>query len=239
MFETFLIKPLYNGFIYLINVMPGGDVGFAIIVLTLLIRVIFYPAFAASIRTQMGMQAAQAEIDEINKLYKDNPEEKAKRTLDLYKQKKIRPFAGIIALLVQIPIFIGLYFAFFHQPLPKIAENLLYSFVSVPQVINTNFLGFIDLTTAHNILLALLVGALQYGVAYISTARTKGSLLSMPKERQAAHRMQQNMMLYMFPALMAFIAYSVPAAVGIYFVATNLISIGQELLIREQLKRNS
>jgi YidC/Oxa1 family membrane protein insertase len=238
MFETLLIKPLYNGFIYLIGIMPGGDVGFAIIALTILVRAVFYPAFAASIRTQMGMQAAQGELDEINKKYKDNAEERAKQTMELYKTKKIRPFAGILALLVQLPIFIALYFAFFREGLPHVAQNLLYPFVMVPQTVDVMFLGFINLLTPHNIPLSILVGVLQYGVAYITTSRTKASTAAMPKDRQAAQQMQQNMMLYMFPALMAFIAYTVPAAVGVYFVTTNLISIGQELLIKAQLKRN-
>lgn len=239
MFETFLIKPLYNCFIYLIGVMPGGDVGFAIIALTLIVRAVFYPAFAASIRTQMGMQAAQLELDEINKKYKDNAEERAKQTLALYKEKKIRPFAGIVALLVQLPIFIALYYALFREGLPHIAENLLYSFVKVPQTVNVNFLGIVDLLHTHNIILSLIVGGLQYLVAYISVARIKNSATTIPKEKQAAQQMQQNMMLYMFPALMAFVAYSLPAAVGIYFTATNLVSIGQELLIRQQLNKKS
>ncbi len=239
MFETFLIKPLYNAFIYLIGVMPGGDVGLAIIVMTLIIRAVFYPAFAASIRTQMGMQAAQGEIDEINKKYKDNAEERARRTFELYKTKKIRPFAGFIALLVQLPIFIALYFALFREGLPHIAENLLYSFVHTPAQINLNFLVIVNLTSAHNIPLSLLVGALQFLVAYLSTARSKPSLNNLPKERQAAQKMQYNMMLYMFPALIAFITYTLPAAVGIYFTATNLVSIIQELLISRELNQKA
>ncbi len=107
MFETLLIKPLYNGFIYLIGVMPGGDVGLAIIALTLITRIVFYPAFAASIKTQMGMQAAQGEIDEINKKYKDDSEARARATMALYKEKDIHPFAGFLALAVQIPVFFG------------------------------------------------------------------------------------------------------------------------------------
>ncbi|TSC69134.1 MAG: preprotein translocase subunit YidC [Parcubacteria group bacterium Gr01-1014_56] len=237
MFETFLIKPLYNVFVYLIGVMPGGDVGLAIIAMTLIIRVLFYPAFAASIRTQMGMQAAQGELDEINKKYKDNAEERARKTFELYKTKKIRPFAGFIALLVQLPIFIALYFALFREALPHIAEELLYSFVQVPEQINLNFLLVVNLTASHNILLSLLVGILQFLVAYLSMARIKPSLGSLSPERQTAQKMQHNMMLYMFPALIAFIAYTLPAAVGIYFMATNLISIGQELLISRELKK--
>src|ERR1700690_874158 len=153
MFETFLIKPLYNAFIYLIGVMPHGDVGFAIIVMTVIVRAVFYPAFTASIRTQMGMQSVQGEIDEINSKYKDNPDEKAKRTMQLFKEKKIRPFAGFIAILVQIPIFIALYYAFFREGLPHIATNLLYPFVSAPTTVNLQFLGFLNLLSIHNIVL--------------------------------------------------------------------------------------
>jgi len=235
MFETFFIKPLYNVFVYLIGVMPAGDVGLAIIAMTLIVRIVFYPAFTASIRTQMGMQAVQAELDEINKKYKDSAEERARHTLALYKTKNIRPFAGILALLVQLPIFIALYFALFRESLPGIAENLLYSFVQVPQVINLHFLGFINLVAAHNILLSLLVGVLQYLVAHLAMARTKPGAQGLSKERQAAQKMQQNMMLYMFPALIAVIAYTLPAAVGIYFAATNIISLGQEWLIRRKI----
>ena len=132
MFGTILINPLYNVFIFLIGIMPGGDVGLAIIVMTLVVRAVFYPAFTASIRTQMGMQEAQAELDEINKKYKDNSDEKAKRTMELFKERNIRPLAGFVALLVQIPIFIALYYAFFREGLPHIATNILYSFVQAP-----------------------------------------------------------------------------------------------------------
>lgn len=240
MFETFLIKPLYNGFIYLIGVMPGGDVGFAIIVMTIIIRAVFYPAFTASIRTQMGMQAVQGEIDEINTKYKDNPDEKAKRTMQLFKDKKIRPFAGFLAILVQIPIFIALYYAFFRENLPHIATNLLYPFVSSPGAINLEFLGFLNLLSAHNIFLAVIVGGLQYLVVYVSFLRIKaGPQSALTPQKKQSQAMQQNMMLYFMPALFTVITYSLPAAAGLYFGVGNLISLGQELLIRHQLKQQS
>lgn len=236
MFETLLIKPLYNAFIFLIGVMPAGDVGFAIIVMTLIIRAVFYPAFTASIRTQMGMQAAQAELDEINKKYKDNPDEKAKRTMELFKEKKIRPFAGFIAILVQIPIFIALYYAFFREGLPHIATDLLYPFVQAPSAINLEFLGFLNLLAVHNVALALVVGALQYAVVKVSLLRTKNAGTSLTPQKAQAQAMQQNLMLYFMPALYAVICYSLPAAAGLYFGAGNLISLGQELLIRHQMQ---
>lgn len=237
MFETFLIKPLYNGFIFLIGVMPGGDVGLAIIALTVIVRVVFYPAFAASIRTQMGMQAVQGDLDEINKKYKDNAEERAKHTMALYKDRNIRPFAGIIALVVQIPIFLALYFALFREGLPHIASELLYPFVHTPTAVNVEFIGLISLLQAHNIFLSAIVGISQFGVAWLSMARTKSASSALPKERQAAQRMQQQMMLYFLPAIMGFVSYSLPAAVGIYFVTGNLISLAQELVIKRQLAK--
>lgn len=240
MFETFLIKPLYNAFVYLIGVMPGGDVGFAIIMMTIIVRAVFYPAFTASIRTQMGMQAVQGEIDEINTKYKDNPDEKAKRTMQLFKDKKIRPFAGFVAILVQIPIFIALYYAFFRENLPHIATNLLYSFVSPPATVNLQFFGFLNLLSAHNIVLAGIVGGLQYLVVYVSLLRVKAApQAALAPQKAQAQAMQQNMMLYFMPVLYSVITYSLPAAAGLYFGVGNLISLGQEFLIRHQLKQQN
>jgi len=238
-FQTLLIQPLYNIFVFLIGVVPGGDVGLAIIALTLVMRITFYPAFAASIRTQMGMQAIQAELDEINKKYKDDSNLRAQHTMALYKERNIRPFAGFVALLVQIPIFLALYFAFFREGLPAIDIPLLYSFVHAPATVNVQFLGFANLLQSHNIVLAAVVGGLQYLVAYFSTARTKASLAAMPKDKQAAQQMQQQMMLYFLPALMAFASYSLLAAVGIYFATGNIVSLGQEWVIRKQLAKKA
>ncbi len=238
MFQTFLTQPLYNGFIYLVGIMPGGEVGLAIIALTVIIRVIFYPAFAASIRTQMGMQAAQGELDEINKQYKDSPQERAKHTMALFKKYNVRPFAGFVALLVQIPIFIALYLAFFHEGLPNVDTALLYSFISTPTLVNVTFLGFLDLLAPHNIFLAALVGFSQYLVTHFSFARSKTSP-NMSPEKKSMHVMQRRMMLYFLPGLIAIISYTLPSAVGLYFVTGNVFSLGQEWLIRRQMLKKA
>lgn len=235
MFQTFITQPIYNAFIFLIGVMPGGNVGFAIIILTLLLRAIFYPAFAASIRTQLGMQQIQGDIDEINKKYKDDPQTKATETMKLFKEHRIRPFSSFLALLVQIPIFFALYYAFFREGLPKIATKLLYSFVHAPKVVDMHFLGLVNLGAAHNIILTIIVAGLQYGVMYLSVARIKNAPKSVSPERDAAMKTQQQLMLYFFPTMMAVLAFSFPAAVGLYFATTNAVSLGQEWLIRRQL----
>lgn len=232
MFEEFLVKPLYNGFVFLIGVAPGGDVGLAIIALTLIVRALFYPAFAASIRTQMSMAAIQPQVDEINRMYKDNAEERARRTMALFKEKKVRPLAGLLSLLVQIPVFIALYFVFFREGLPAIDTQLLYSFTAVPAMVQTTFLGFVDLVGTHNIFLAAVVGGTQYLVTKLSLARTP--LRTTSPEAEVAHKFQQLLMLYMLPGFMTVLSYFFPAGVGLYFVTGNLVSIAQELYIKKK-----
>ena len=239
-FTTYLIKPLYNVFVYLIGVMPGGDVGFALIVMTIAVRVIFYPAYTSSIRTQMGMAAVQGELDEINEKYKDDPTEKAQRIMALYKERNIKPFSSFIAVLAPIPIFIALYYSIAREGLPHIDTNLLYSFVHVPTTVNVEFLGFLNLLASHNIPLSIIVAFLQYLVVRLSITRTKKATTTakpLAADKAQAQAMQQNLMLYALPILYVFIVYSLPAVAGLYFGVTNLISVGQELLIKRQIAR--
>jgi YidC/Oxa1 family membrane protein insertase len=238
MFETLLTQPLYNGFVYLIDIMPGGDVGFAIIALTCVIRFLFYPVFASQIRSTMGMQAMQGELEEIKQKYKDDREQQSRLMLGLYKKYNVNPLSMVLSLFIQIPIFLALYFAFFQTTLPAINTNLLYPFVSVPELINIHFLGVLNLTLPHNLVLVAVVGALQYLVMRLSVARTNSTAAKhLSPEKLAAQKMQQNMMLYMLPGIIAVISYSLPAAVGLYFAAGSVISIGQEWLIRRQISK--
>lgn len=234
MFETLLIQPLYNGLIALINIMPAGDVGLAIIAATLIVRAVFYPAFTASIRTQMGMQAIQPQLDEINKKFKDEPQERTRRTMALFREHKVRPFAGILALLVQLPVFFGLYIAFFREGLPEINHELLYSFVSAPEIISTGFFGILDLLAAYNVPLALIVGASQYLAIRLTLVRMKNGTSGLSPERAAAQKVQQGIMLYFLPALMMGFSFFLPSGVGLYFTAGNLVSLGQEWLIKRR-----
>ena len=236
MFQTLLTQPLYNGFIYLISVMPGGDVGFAIIALTFIIRFLFYPVFASQIRTTMGMQAMQGELEMLKEKYKNDKEEQNKQMLGLYKKYKVNPLSLFLSLFIQIPIFIALYYTFFHTPLPTINTALLYPFVHAPAAVDTQFLGILNLTEAHNILLVIVVAALQFLVMWLSLARTnKHAPKNLSADKLMAQRMQQNVSLYMLPVIIASVAYGTPAAVGLYFAAGSIVSIGQEWLIRRQL----
>jgi YidC/Oxa1 family membrane protein insertase len=160
--------------------------------------------------------------------------------LGLYKKYKVNPFSLFFSLLIQIPIFIALYFTFFHTTLPEIDTSLLYSFVQIPTLIDVNFLEIVDLTKSGNILLALIVAGLQYLVVRYSMGRTnKASTKHLSPEKLAVQKMQYNMMLYVLPGIIAAVSYGLPSAVGLYFAAGSVISIGQEWLIRKQYQEKA
>lgn len=236
MFTTYFIQPLYNVFVFLIGIVPHGDVGVAIILLTVLIRIILYPVFSSSIRTQMGMQAMQAELDLATEKYKNKPEELAKARMELLRKHKVNPLAGIFALIVQVILIIALSYAFFREGFPKINDALLYSFVHAPAAVNTMFLGFVNLVTPHHIVLALMAGGTQFLAIRFTIGRTSAAQTKLTAEKAAALRMQNTMMLYMMPALLCVLTYLFSGALGIYFVTGNLLSLGQEWLIRRELR---
>lgn len=233
MFNTLLVQPIYNLFIWLIGLVPGGDAGVALIVLTLIMRVVLYPMFTAQIRMQMGMQAMQGEMAELKEKHKNDREAHARAQLALYKKHNFNPFAGIGATILQLIVLFALYFALFHAQLPAVDTAFLYSFVPAPDQVSTSFFGLVDLLTPHHLILAVLVGATQYVAIWLTLRRSPaGTHLS--SEQEAMQRMQQKMMLYVLPAVMTVTSYFFAGAVGLYFLVSNLFTIGQEWYIRRK-----
>jgi len=234
MFTTYIVDPIYNAFVFLIGIMPGGDVGLAIIALTVVIRIVLYPVFTASIRSQMGLQAMQAELEVEKAKLKDNKEALARAQLALMRKYKVNPLALFGSLILQMVAIGALYFAMFHEGFPDIAAERLYSFVSVPTAVNTYFLGFIDLLASHNMLMAVLSALTMYAAIKLTVARTSSGQAPADEQKAAQQRMQNGLMLYFMPGLLGVLGYFFPAGVGLYFVAGNIFSVGQELLVKRK-----
>jgi len=236
MFTTILVQPIYNLFVFLLGLVPQGDGVLAIVAMTLIMRAVLYPVFTASIRTQVGMQAMQPELDAAEEKYKGDKEGLTRERIALLKKYKVNPFAGFGALIIQLVVLIALYFALFHEGFPVINEALLYSFVHVPAQVSTTFFGLIDLMGSHHIPLAVLVGFTQYLAIRLTLRRTPS-----PKhpDKEALHRMQSNLMLYFMPALMVVVSYSFPAAIGVYFLTSNLVSVLQEYILTHKGKKEN
>lgn len=225
--------PLYNALVFLISAVPGGDIGLAVILLTIIVRFILFPLGKKAVESQIRMNQIQPELQKIKELY-PTKEEQAKKTMELYKKYKLNPFSGCLLLLIQLPIIIALYQVFMKGF--SFNTDILYRFVHVPEIMNDKFLGLIDMH-AHSIALALLAGITQYFQAVIAERRS-------PKPVEGAKKSFQNdlaksmntQMKYVFPFVVALISYNVSAAVALYWVTTNLFTIGQELWIQKKLK---
>lgn len=233
MFQTFLVQPIYNAFVLLTGFMPGGDAGLAIVAMVVIMRVVLYPVFTSQIKTQIGMAAMQPELDAIKSKYKDDKEKLAREQMALFKKYKVNPLSTIGALVIQLTVLIALYFALFREGFPVVDQSLLYSFVQAPEAISTTFFGLLDLLTPGHLLLAALVGISQYAAILLTVRRTPVPK-NLPAEKAQMHQIQQRLMLYFMPALMAVFSYFFPGAVGLYFLAGNLISVGQEWLIKHK-----
>jgi YidC/Oxa1 family membrane protein insertase len=236
MFTTILVQPIYNLFVFLLGIVPQGDAVLAIVAMTLLMRAVLYPVFTSSIRTQMGMQAMQPELDAAEIKLKNDKEALTRERMALLKKHKVNPFAGFGALIIQLVVLIALYFALFREGFPVIKAALLYGFVHAPAQISTTFFGIIDILAPHHIILALLVGASQYLAIRLTLRRTPSPT---HPDKEAAHKMQSMMMLYFMPALMAVVSYTFPAAVGVYFITGNLVSLLQETILKRQKQKEN
>lgn len=237
LFMETLYKPLYNLLVWLIDILPHADIGFAVIILTILVKVLLFPLSKKAIKTQLLMKEIDTPMKELREQYKDNPQELAHKTLELYRQKGINPFASIFLILIQLPVIIALYFVFAKAGLPSINSNLLYSFVSYPEQIQTMFLGFINLISNKSILIAMLVLITQSIQIRLSLPSQDKS--SLPDNQFAQDFMKglHFQMKYILPMITAIAAYSLVSVVGLYWVVGNIFAILQELYFRKTLKK--
>jgi YidC/Oxa1 family membrane protein insertase len=238
LFNTFLYQPLYNALIGLIDVVPGGSLGLAVIVLTIIVKLILFPLSAKAIRTQIKIKDIQGDLDALKNEHKDDREAMGKAMLDIYRENKINPFASIILIFIQIPVIIALYFVFSKAGFPMINTDLLYSFIPAPEILTTNFLNFIDLTKNKNALIALFAGVSQYYQMKFAFNKNPGS--EKPKEEQT--QMEQMMktmqfqMKFIMPVITFFISFSLVSVIGLYWFVSNLFAIGQELYIHKKIR---
>ncbi len=215
--------------------MPGGDVGLAVLIITVIVRFILLPFSLSATRTQQTMGALEPKLKEIKEIHKNDKTKQAEKTMALYREAKVNPFASIISIILQIPILIALYFVFLHEAFPAIDAKLLYDFVPVPTVVSMKFLGILDIA-GKSIVLAALAGITQYAQATLALARAKQP--ENKKGKGAAmdfSRMMSNQVRFIFPFIIAAIAYSTSGAIALYFVTTNTFGALQELYVRHTL----
>jgi len=229
-FNLILYQPLLNALILLYQYLPGHDFGVAVIVLTVIIRLILFPTSIRAIKSQKALSRLQPKLKEIQKKHKNDREKLAKATMELYQKEKVSPFSGCLPLLLQLPILIALYRVFFFLKdfTPEALRESLYSFVSYPEGINITFLGLVNLAQP-NIFLAILAGIFQFLQSKISIGKQglkKGDLTGA----------MQSQMLYFFPIFTVFIVWKLGSIIGLYWIISTLFSIGEHYIVKLKQK---
>src|SRR5580704_15445414 len=108
-FHTILYVPIYNLLIFIVGLTHSADVGLGLIGVTLIVRLAILPLSLSAVRTTRAMKVVEPELKEIREKYKDDKEMQAKETFALYKRYKIRPFASVLTIFIQLPVLISLY----------------------------------------------------------------------------------------------------------------------------------
>lgn len=234
--HTFFFDPVYNALVFFIDILPRGDVGLAIILTILLVKMILLPLSIKAVKTQKIMREIEPKLREIKEKYKDDRQGQAQAMMAVYQEAGMNPLASLILIFIQIPVIIALYLAVYSGggvALPEINTAILYSFVAEPVRISMDLLGQFNITE-RSLLLALGAGITQFIHVNLSMPTPP------PKEEGAKPdfkadfaRTMHLQMKYVMPILVTAIAYSISAAIALYFLVSNLVTITQEYFIRK------
>jgi YidC/Oxa1 family membrane protein insertase len=247
LFNQFIYQPLYNLLIFVYDILPLKDFGIAIILVTVLIKVLLIPLSKKQIESQKKMQQMQPKIKELQEKHKNNKEKQSQALVELYKQHKTNPFSGCLPMVVQLIFLIAIYRVLFNiSKAGLVVSNIdLYSFVSNPGQINKMFLGMIDLASTINIqaialkdIPQIILVLLAAGSQYIQTKMLMGSqpVVDSGKNKQPDFsQVMSKQMLYLGPLLTLFIGIKFPAGLALYWLVSTVFMIAQQkYLVKNQ-----
>lgn len=160
-FNLILYQPLFQTLVWLYKYI--GDFGLAIIILTIIIRIILYPLNRKSLKMQKAMTALQPEIKKMQEQHKNDKVKQAETMMSLYKKHKVNPLSGFLPMLIQLPILIALFKVFV-----DLSKN--------SGLIDPMFLNIIDLSH-RSVILSLLAGAAQFWQSKVVVIGQKSAFL--------------------------------------------------------------
>ncbi len=219
-FNILFYQPLLNVLVAFYQFVPGRSFGIAIILLTILIKILLHPLNKKAIHSQRAIAELEPELKKIREEFKDNKERMAQETTVLYKKTGVNPMISLLLLFIQMPVLIALY-----QVLAGFGTgsdmSQLYSFIPRPSEMNSYFLT-IDLFRP-NPLLPILAGISSFFQSRVLTSQMKHKE---KKDSQFAGMIQKQMN-YFLPIFTALILFKLPSALSLYMIISSLISIIQ------------
>lgn len=215
-FNQYFYEPLMWFFYFIYKHLAFSDVGLAIIILTVIVRIILFPLFYQSVKDQVIIKKIQPQIKEIQNKYKTDKEKQAQELFKLYRDHKFNPLSSFFVFLIQLPVLLAL-FKIFTKGLADGFDNLL-------------FIGLINLAKP-NMVLTILAAVVQYWqtrltVPWVEKQKTKNSLLTLIKSQP---------MTIIGPILTLIILKNLPSALALYWTISSLFSIVQYFSVDKKL----
>ncbi len=263
-FDLILVQPIFNILVFIYGVIPGHDFGVALILFTILIRLLLWPLIKKQLHQTKVMRQIQPELKRIRKQAAGNKQVEAQLMMELYRERGVNPFGSIGVLLLQLPVFIALYgvvrlITENSHNIPKYTYAIFdhISFVKqlteTPSGFNDSLLGIVDLSR-HAIdpsgvywpilILALMAATLQFFQSKQLLPETeKGrKLRDMLKDQASGKKIDQaemsalmsNRMIYLFPLLTLFVSIYLAGALVLYLATTSAFAIFQQARILRQ-----
>jgi YidC/Oxa1 family membrane protein insertase len=226
-FHAVVYAPIYNALALFIGWIPGGDIGIAIILITVLIKLILFPLAVKASHTQRAMRRLEPELKALRDAYKDKPQDLALKTMALYKDNKINPFASFAVLIIQLPVILGLYWVIWAESKGGTFDpSILYPFVHAPTTVSFTFLGILPIASSSVILAVLVAGTQYYQTRLMMPNAPEKTGKGFQDDLATSMHLQ---MRYVFPVVLGVISYVATAAVALYFLTSNFFGIMQEL----------
>jgi YidC/Oxa1 family membrane protein insertase len=235
MWDTLIINPMVNTLLWIYGVV-GHNFGIAIILFTILVRMITYPLTVKQMKSTQAMQEFQKskQWQDLQKKYKDDKQKLQQEQMKLYQELGVNPLAPCLPTLIQFPIIIGLYQAIIRAlavtPIQLLGlSQHIYPFINASALIplNNNFL-WMDLSQPERLNLPFLpFGIPVLAIIVMVTTYLQSKLMAPPSNPgDQGAQMAKAMNLYM-PIFMGYLALTFSSGLALYFVATNTVGIIQ------------
>lgn len=257
MFETFIVQPIFNLLVLIYAIVPGHDFGIAVILFTIVVRMMLWPLLKKQLHQTKKMRDLQPAIKKIREKTKGDRQREAELLMELYKEKGVNPVGSIGILIIQLPILLGLF-----QGLRRLAENkevileLSYSWVQnigwMKEVVadinnfDETLFGVVDLTRSafgETLYIPVLIIAITAGVLQFFQTRQLSpdtgdsrSIRQILKDEANGKRADQaeinaamgRNMRFIFPFFTFFISASLPGALALYWATGSAVGIFQQ-----------
>jgi len=190
-----------------------GNYGIAIIIVTIIVRILIFPLTLKQEKSMKRMRELQPQLDKLKEKYKDDQQMLQQKTMEIYKENNVNPLGGCLPILIQMPIFIALFYAFSGDAIPNDATFLWFHLKHPDNLFKIG-------TFAVNLL------------PILNTVVTffQQKMMSGPSKEQGVNSQMQSMM-YTMPILMLVLFYNMPSGVTLYYLVSGVLSVAQQYII--------